>query len=338
MNSLSKVYSNKRGPGLRRLYVGVGLFLGGVLLLLGGIITAGTNLVTSLGYSLGEIRLWGGILGGIGVPAAMLGVFTVLPSSRTGRATAVVGSSLMVLGVALFYYAYPCHWIGATCGAGLTDMTFPTAGIYFLGAATSLWALFVSVANFKTRNDPGGTAEITVNLEGETRVVEVDRSRLSGLGSVGFLGATPSDPVQTQTNTPDTTSDGGTPTETVRSPGGGTDDAEVLDSGAGSQSLDESHTPQSREDNSRRESSVTSMSASTSVGTGQPGQSSERASANTPQAESARNNSQSSAADDYCGTCQHFRYEQSQDGLEPYCGLHEERMDSMDACEEWSAR
>jgi hypothetical protein len=266
----------------------------------------------------------------------MLGVFTVLPSNRMGRAPAVIGSALMILGVALFYYAYPCRWIGATCGAGLTDMTLPTAGLYFLGAATSLWALFVSVANFKTRNDPGGTAEITVNLEGETRVVEVDRSRLSGLGSVGFLGATPSNSVQTQTNTPDTTSDGGTSTETVRSPGGGVDDAEVLDTGAGSQSPEEPHTLQSREDHRRRESSVTSMS--TSAGTGQPAQSDERASANAPRAESSTDGSQSSAADNYCGTCQHFRYEQSQDGLEPYCGLHEERMDSMEACKEWRAR
>lgn len=320
MTSLSEAYVDRGGPSLGRLYLGVGLFIGGVVLLLAAIITAGTNLVTAQGYSLGDIRLWGGVLGGVGVAVAMFGVLTVLPSSRTTRAMAVVGSSVMLLGTALFYYAYPCRWIGATCGAGLTDMTLPTAGIYFVGAATTLWALFVGVANFKTRNDPGGTVKMEVTHMGETQVVELDRSELEGVGSVGFFGATPSGSVSTQTNSSNPTSDGGTSTQRVRSPLDETEDAEIIGSEGGS--------------NQRRQPGSTQASTSPeprSHSAGTPD--SDRT--NTPSTRQPTAETRS-PDDRYCGSCQHFAYVRSEGGMKPYCGFHGERMDSMDACEEWS--
>lgn len=321
MTSLSEAYGDRGGPSLYRLYMGVGLFIGGVLLLLAGIITAGTNLVTSLGYSLGEIRLWGGILGGIGVPAAILGVLTVLPSSRTTRAMSIIGSSVMILGVALFYYAYPCRWIGATCGAGLTDMTLPTAGVYFIGVATTLWALFVGVANFKTRNDPGGTVTMEVTHMGETQLVELDQSQLDGVGSVGFLGATPSGTVNAQTNNPSATSDGGTSTQTVHSPLDEDDDAEIIGSGGTTEESPESKSKQaSAPPRERSHSKRTAESDRTR---------------RTPDRQST-GDTRHPSADHYCGSCQHFEYVRSENGMEPYCGFHGERMDSMDACEEWS--
>jgi hypothetical protein len=42
--------------------------------------------------------------------------------------------------------------------------------------------------------------------------------------------------------------------------------------------------------------------------------------------------------DRYCGNCAHFDYVRTDRGIQPYCGLHDELMDDMDACEEWSRR
>ncbi|MFA9515619.1 hypothetical protein ACERIT_00105 [Halopenitus sp. H-Gu1] len=205
MTSLSEVYGDggRSTTSLRRLYLGVGLFVVGILLIVAGIVAAGTDLIPSMeAYSLADARWIGGILGGIGLPLAMLGVMSVLPAGRTTRAASIVGAAIMALGVALFSYAYPYHWINSP-RPELVDLTLPTAGVYFLGAATTFWCLFVGVANFKTRNDPGGTVTLEVTHEGETRVVEVERSQLHGVGGVGLLGGTPDGSVETQTNDPD---------------------------------------------------------------------------------------------------------------------------------------
>jgi len=39
--------------------------------------------------------------------------------------------------------------------------------------------------------------------------------------------------------------------------------------------------------------------------------------------------------DEYCGNCTHFDYVDTDDGMQPYCGLYEEEMDDMEACEWW---
>jgi hypothetical protein len=205
MTSLSEVYGDggRSTTSLRRLYLGVGLFVVGILLIVAGIVAAGTDLIPSMeAYSLADARWIGGILGGVGLPLSMLGVMSVLPAGRTTRAASLVGASVMGLGVALFSYAYPYHWINSP-RPELVDLTLPTAGVYFLGAATTFWCLFVGVANFKTRNDPGGTVTLEVTHEGETRYVEVERSQLDGVGGVGLLGGTPDGSVETQTNDPD---------------------------------------------------------------------------------------------------------------------------------------
>jgi len=115
---------------------------------------------------------------------------TVLPADRNTRVAAIVGAAVMSLGVALFAYAYPNQWVGGP-HPELRDLTLPTAGLYFVGAATTLWSVFVGVANFKTRNDPGGTVTMEVTHKGETKVVEVDRAQLNRGGGVGLLGGTP---------------------------------------------------------------------------------------------------------------------------------------------------
>lgn len=43
------------------------------------------------------------------------------------------------------------------------------------------------------------------------------------------------------------------------------------------------------------------------------------------------------SVDRYCGNCAHFRYVRTDDGLSPYCGYHDEVMDDMEPCLEWSS-
>jgi hypothetical protein len=282
MTSLSEVYEGEGGNGtdLRRLYFGVGLFGVGAVMLVAGIVVATTDLLVGGGTTIADVRKLGGLLGGLGVPAVFLGVFAVLPSNRRTKAAAIIGASIAVLGVGLFWHAYPCQWSGSNCGAGLADLTLPTVVVYFLGTITTFWSLFVGVANFKTRNDPGGTVEMEVTKKGETKVVEVDRSSLDGFGGIGFFGGTPDGEVDTQTAS-GTVSDGGATTDDINDVGqatGGDDGAEVVSDPA------------------------------------------------------------PAPADAYCGNCAHFQYVRTGDGIQPHCGLHDELMDDMDACEAWQAR
>ena len=281
MTSLSEVYQSDRGPGLRRLYAGVGLFVVGALLVVAGIVVAATDVLLG-SMTLGGVRELGGVLGGVGVPAVFLGVLTVLPANRRTRLAALAGAAVSLVGVWMFTLAYPCQWSGSTCGTDLANLTLPTVGVYFAGAITTFWCLFVGVANFKTRNDPGGTAKVDVVKQGRTRIVEVDRSR--GLGGIGFFGGTPDGNVETQTNVSETNasranvaqSDGGAATENLSPP---LDDAEVVPSERGGP-----------------------------------------------------------VGDAYCGTCRHFEYVRTGDGIEPYCTYHDGLLDDMDACDQWTAR
>ena len=287
MTSLSEVYQGdeRDGAGLRRLYLGVALFLLGALAVIAGIVAATTDLLVASGMLAWQAMEVAGVLAGLGVPAVFLGIFTVLPAGRRTRAAAVIGASVALFGVALFAHAYPCQWTGTNCAAGRPILALPTVGVYFFGTITTFWCLFAGVANFKTRNDPGGTVRMEVTKKGETHVVEVPRSSLGGLGGVGLFGGTPDGEVETQTNAPDATnatthaSDGGSAADDLWSP---------MDDGT--------------------EVSTASSPADPSVG------------------------------DRYCGNCAHFEYVRTGDGIQPYCGHHDELMDDMEACESWTPR
>lgn len=224
MTSLSEVYGGTRkqeaDPG--RLYAGVVLFLAGAGLVLAGIVVATTGLLRGGGTSIYEVRELGGILAGVGVPAVFIGILIVLPADRDTRAAAVVGAAVAVLGVALFAHAYPCQWSGATC-APAGDLTLPTVGVYTLGAMITTWSVFVGIATFKRRNDPGGTVRMSVTRQGETKIVEVDPRQEQG--SVGLFGSGSSAPVQAVTGAGDAEvmgqTDGGATDRDIQEIGGG---------------------------------------------------------------------------------------------------------------------
>ncbi|MFC6992216.1 ribonuclease BN [Haladaptatus sp. GCM10025707] len=194
MTSLTEVYERNVGTeaSLQRLYLGLGLFGVGAVLVVLGIIVATTQVVGDILWQSREVA---GVLAGIGLPAVFVGIFSVLPAGRRTRVLATLGASVSLLGVALFWYAFPKMWFQDP-----VDLTLPVVAVYFLGTMTTLWCLFAGVTNFKVRNKPGGTVKLEVTKEGKTRIVAVDGPALSGgLGGIGLLGAQPDGEVETQT-------------------------------------------------------------------------------------------------------------------------------------------
>jgi energy-converting hydrogenase Eha subunit B len=276
MTSLTEVYDGSPGAvaSLRQLYLGAGLFLTGAVLVVAGIAVGTTDLLAELGRY--EARELAGTLAGLGIPAVLLGVFAVLPAARRTRATAVLGTTVSVLGVLLFRAVYPYNWVGApTADAGAT---LAATAVYGVGVLTTFWCLFLAVATFKTRNEPGGTVRMQVTERGTTRIVEA--SNVPGFGSVGLFGDAPDGNVETQTNRPEPTSQP-EPEPTPTADGG----SAAVD-GEGDDEFVEA--AQVR---------------------GQP--------------------------DRYCGNCTQFKYVRTEEGIQPYCGLTDELMDDMDACEDW---
>lgn len=222
MTSLSEVYDGGVGRvvGRRQRLLGVSLFAAGAVMVVGAIPIATTELGAWLGLDVFGARRLGGILAGLGVPAVFVGIFAVLPAGQVTRAAASIGASLALLGVALFSHAYPYEWI-----SGNPELALTTTALYTVGTLITFWCLFVGVATFNARDDPGGTARLELTDEGKIEVVSTGGS-VPGLGSVGLFGGGPSSDVSPDTPEPDSddemlvpepTSDGGS---AVASPDG----------------------------------------------------------------------------------------------------------------------
>ncbi|PSP55517.1 hypothetical protein BRC82_05200 [Halobacteriales archaeon QS_1_67_19] len=327
MTSLAEAYEENVGEvgDRRRLYLGVGLFVGGALLVVLAILVSTTGVHSLFGLEWWQGREVAGVLAGLGVPAVFVGIFTVLPASQRVRAAAAIGAGIAVLGVALFVHAYPYRWAGAGNGQ---DLTLPVVVVYFLGVLVTFWCLFVAVANFKTRNDPGGTVTLELTAEGEVRTVEVSKDELddfdqfddieafrtqladgsaragdsagrtadateTGLGGVGFVGDTP---------------DGETPTQTNHTAGrsrnaGTSGHPDVRTTSDGGTAGDDIRSP-----------------------LGEPGPDTD---AGAPASRGPQ------ATDTYCGNCRHFQYVKTSEGMQPHCGYYGRTMDDMDACDQW---
>jgi hypothetical protein len=295
MTSLTDVYEGRVGrvASRRQQLFGSGLFLTGAALLVGAIAVATTGLgVGTLGeYAAREV---GGILAGIGFQTVVLGVFALLPASRRVRGAAVIGTGVSLLGVAMFRHAYPYQWV-----EGEPLLALATTAVYFFGVVTTFWCLFVGLATFKTRNDPGGTAQMEITQEGTIRLVEETRSS-GGLGGVGLFGTEPDGSVETQTNASSPGSVGSARGAAAVSDGGATAASGLSEVGAADSATTTSTT---------RSESSDRMSDSTAPRT-QP--------------------------DSYCGNCEHFEYVTIDGEPEPYCAYHGEELDDMDACTSWS--
>ena len=203
MASLSDVYERKRRGGghasPQRVYLGVTLFLVGVVMALVGLVLASTEVLTAVDIGRFESRRIAGVLGGVGVPAIFIGILTVLPASDRVRGATAIGAAVTLVGVVLFWTVYPSQWLGAGVER---HYTFETATIYTAGLIVVLWCFFVAVANFKTRNDPGGTVDLEVKTAGSP-IVTVDAGSLRpGWSGMGLFGGSTS-------GSTDAVSDGG---------------------------------------------------------------------------------------------------------------------------------
>lgn len=289
----------------RRRVAGTALVAAGVAMVIGAIPLATTDLAGALGLSVYGARELAGVLAGLGIPAVLVGIFAVLPAGRVTRAAAAIGASLTVFGVALFASAYPYNWVSndplTAVGTGL---------LYTTGALVTFWCLFAAVATFKTRNDPGGAARVELTDQGTIRVVGSDDD--SGLGGIGLFGSDPDGGVETQTNQ-------------------GTESG--MSSGA---------TPESPEADRAESNASTPVEERTAVPTGDGGSAVADAGASgtpdgaTDDADTVRRAARERGRPDrYCGNCTHFEYVRADGDIAPYCGLHDDLLEDMDACEQW---
>ncbi|THE64189.1 DUF998 domain-containing protein [Salinadaptatus halalkaliphilus] len=320
MTSLTEAYkgNEREVTSLRRLYAGTALVLLGAALSVVAVVIATTDLLVGVvGDHYAAVRV-AGVLAGLGVPAALVGVFIVLPAGRRVRATAAISASLCLLGVALFWHAYPYHWRGYG-----DDLTLHVSVVYLLGLFIAVWCLFTAVVNFKTRNDPGGMLEMNVTRRNQT-IVEYEEPEpdSGGHGGIGFFGSTPDGDVETQTNAQ---SESATDADTEPE----------LDDGAILTEQRSSTQSRSRGSASKRGPSVgtpTSDGGSTTADISSPLDGDGR----DAEIVESSPDEPSNPADRYCGNCRHFEYVRSSSGMVPYCARHERAMDDMDACEEWT--
>jgi hypothetical protein len=167
MRSLDEAYSRRRaGRDRRRVAGGAGLGFAGAVAVLGAI-----SLVAAAGDATTAKR-YAGVLAGLGTPTMLLAVGVVLPASWQNRAGVVVGSGLTVVGVVVFWRAYPTRWTGAA-----DPLVFETAVVYGLGGAVALAFVFLAIATVRRRNSPQGTVRLAVNRDGGTETVEVSQRK-----------------------------------------------------------------------------------------------------------------------------------------------------------------
>ena len=329
MTSLSEVYEGgvRTVVDRRRRVLAMVLFAVGMAMGAAAIALTTTGLRSAFSLGIVEAREVAGVLAGLGLPAAMVGIFAALPASDETRAAAAIGASVAVFGVLLFVYAYPSRWL-----ANDPALALATVAIYTLGTLVTFWCLFVAVATFSRRNDPGGTARVEITDEGKIRLVSRESDpessltpgvpAVAGLGGIGLLGRDPDGDVPTQTNV-----------------GGDGDDVQVPEPWADyGPETGAAHTgaadatgesPSQPATGGRAESSPERRPEPTSDG----GQSV----AQDPGAEVISGATDGSQPDPYCGNCAYFEYVEVAGDLDPYCGYHQEFMEDLEPCDRWTA-
>ncbi|MEF8851018.1 MAG: hypothetical protein V5A28_01180 [Haloarculaceae archaeon] len=304
MASLTDVYDGhvRTATTARRRYAGASGFAVGAAMVVVGILVATTGVGDAAGLGTVAARRVAGILAGLGLPLAFLGVFAVLPSGATTRAAAVIGASVSAFGVALFGVAYPAQWFGAG-----DPLAVVTVLVYFAGGVTTLSCLFAGLATFKTRTDPGGTARMAITEEGRVRVVEDTTLPSSNAGSVGLVG-----------------SGSGLGSHVSQVHDDGDDDAEVL--GSDGTSTSASATGQTGGHTHPAQQATADGGAAVEDGTGD---------GEFTDAEVLADPRPRGRPDAYCGNCASFEYVKVDGKITPYCARHDELMEDMDACEAW---
>lgn len=182
MPSLAEVYERRVGEveSIERLYLGFMIFsLGVFMVFLGGLIGVFEPVGSLFGAGVAYER-WGlgAVLGGLGIPVALVGIYTVIPTSFENRVIAGTGIAIGFLGVATFVYAYPHRWYNDP-----TDLTWLVFLVYTTGAVLDLWGLFRSVITIEVAIPKNAISLEYTTENGDEEHVEEERS---SSGSVGF--------------------------------------------------------------------------------------------------------------------------------------------------------
>jgi hypothetical protein len=128
----------------REALAAIALVATGVALLFVGTLTATTDVFDLFIGSTTEEAWWtAGVLAGLGLPIAVVGVFVVLPATDFQRLGAAVGLAVAVLGVILFALSFPHQWQGDA-----VDRSLLVVLTYLTGALLTITYLFLAVANF----------------------------------------------------------------------------------------------------------------------------------------------------------------------------------------------
>lgn len=295
MPSLGETYEQRAGAASRRQ----------VLL--------GTALFAS-----GSFLVVGGILAGA-TGLLIENGFSVYGSREIAGILAGIGVPAVFVGMTIVLPATRIHKAASVLGAGLavfgvmlfriaypwqwysapgvpTDLVFAMTIVYFAGVVTTFWSMFTAIATFKVRNDPGGTVDFTVNKgSAAARAVDAVQSEVQQAGKA--LSGLGS--IGTFGGI-DGSQDGVGPLPP-------TPDASVSDGGTVANS-DIRDVDRSRSGPTRARASDEGVEVV---------------------------DSKHVDPDRYCGNCAHFDYVDEGEDMNPYCGLYEERMEDMDACEWW---
>jgi hypothetical protein len=320
MTSLSDAYEKgmRTVVDRRRRVLAVSLFALGAAMCAVAILLTTTGVRSWVGFDVTGARRVGGVLAGLGLPAAMIGIFAALPASDETRAAAAIGASVAVFGVLLFVSLYPSRWLSSDSAS--PALAVATVGLYALGTLVVFWCLFVAVATFNRRNDPGGTARVEVTDEGTVRLISRDSATdpasdetpsAPGIGGIGVVGTDPGTDLPTQTNS----TDGPGSPQT----GDATSATTKTATRAGADTTGRSGSSQTTPERTVRGPEPTSDGGQSVQG--------DRSATVLGEADSR--------PDTYCGNCAHFAYVEAAGDLDPYCGYHEEFMEDLDACDNW---
>ncbi len=174
MTSLDEAYNQRESAADARVLAG------GCLLAIGALAIVASLGLLGVGSNTPTVKRHAGIIAGLGIPAMLLGVVSVLPASRRQQLGVIVGTALSGVGIWLFSYAYPTRWTRTS-----DPLAFETLTLYGVGCAIALWFVFSTIASTRLRNNPQGTVSLEVVRQGDTKTVEVSQKEYRKLTSDG---------------------------------------------------------------------------------------------------------------------------------------------------------
>lgn len=136
------------------VYVGFGLFFGGIALgVVGILLFLWSAAITDVGFEY-VLREIAASSAAIGLPVLLLGVTVLLPVRRRSMYAALVGTLVCVGGIALFVSAYPVNWNVPAA----RDMSAEVVAVYAVGLVSVVAATGSSLVGHRVEQASAGVA------------------------------------------------------------------------------------------------------------------------------------------------------------------------------------